>query len=83
VANERLSIVEIRTVIVQPKFKGAPIWKWVGKRFAALLYLDFAAFALGAELLEAGIIFFVGPLTFAFAHVERQNEAFDAREQSA
>lgn len=74
------SETEVRTVIVQPKYKGAPIWKRVGKRFAAIAYFEAGAIVVGAELLEAGIIFFVGPFAIAFAHISRQAAAFNERD---
>ena len=71
---------EVRAVIVQPKYKGKPLRKWVGKRFASLLYFDPGTFVIGAELLEAGVLIFVGPIMLALAHVKRQAAAFDMRD---
>lgn len=75
--------IEVRTVVVQPKYKGAPLWKWVGRRFASIAYFDPGTFVLGAEILEAGFLLFAGPFALAFAHVERQAAAFDARQPKA
>lgn len=77
--TDALPEVEVRTVIVLPKFKGRPIWRWVGKRFAGIAHFDAGTLVVGVELLEAGIILFLGPFALSFAHVRRQAEAFDRR----
>jgi len=52
-------------------------------RLAAFYYIRVSCWALGFELLDAGLAIFIGPLMFGIAHIQRTADYADRRDAAA
>ena len=77
--QERAAIVDGVAVIL-PKFETLGYAKKLGRfMFVANLRLD--AFGVSFQILDAGILFEIGPVWFAFAHIQRTNDHYASLER--
>lgn len=79
---ERVAPVEVHQfagiAYVLPLYEGRPSFaKKVGP-FGVGANLRLSCFGIGIELLKAGAIVTLGPLSIWVAHIKRQSDAFDA-----
>lgn len=59
-----------------------PKYESMGRGFkvgplAAFINLSFDRFGVGVQVLEAGLMFQIGPIYFGACHIARQRDAFD------
>ena len=69
-------------VVVQPALEPWPeVMRKVGP-FAVFLYCRWSCFAVGFDILEAGLALHVGPVMIGFCHIRKQTAAFVEKDKA-
>lgn len=68
-----------RYIVVQPALEPNPSKMWRLGSFAAFAYFRWSCFAVGFDVLTAGVAIHFGPLMLGACHIKRQLSAYERK----